>query len=30
VEGAAHANAYATNKELYEKEVNSFIEEVLN
>jgi fermentation-respiration switch protein FrsA (DUF1100 family) len=30
VEGAAHANALFTNKELYEKEVNNFIKEVLN
>ncbi len=30
VEGAAHANAYSINKELYEKEVNNFINEILN
>lgn len=29
VEEAVHANAYGTNKELYEKEVHNFLEEVL-
>jgi uncharacterized protein len=30
VEGAKHGNAYETNKELYEKEVEIFLEEVLS
>lgn len=29
IEGAVHANAYGTNKELYEKEVHKFLQEVL-
>lgn len=29
IDGASHANAYSTNKELYEEEVKSFINEVL-
>jgi len=27
VDGASHANAYPTNRELYEKEVNNFLKE---
>lgn len=29
IEGAVHATAYGTNKELYEKEVHEFLEEIL-
>jgi fermentation-respiration switch protein FrsA (DUF1100 family) len=29
VEGAVHANAYSTDKELYEREVHNFLEDVL-
>jgi fermentation-respiration switch protein FrsA (DUF1100 family) len=30
IEGAEHANAYVTNKDTYEKEVSSFLKEILN
>jgi uncharacterized protein len=30
IEGAVHANAYGTNKELYEREVHNFLQEVLS
>jgi uncharacterized protein len=29
VEGAAHANAYGTNRQLYEREVHNFLKEAL-